>query len=69
MLAFLSQSPVILDGADRPFYRRFMKGLGRTQLFLERKFGSGLAGEAAAACRDRARRIRPLRGRHEPSDP
>ena len=46
MLAFLSQSPVILDGADRPFYRRFMKGLGRTQLFLERKIAGGLAGES-----------------------
>jgi uncharacterized heparinase superfamily protein len=46
MLAFLSQSPVILDSADRPFYRRFMKGLGRTQLFLERKIAGGLAGES-----------------------
>jgi len=46
MLAFLSQSPVILDGADRPFYRRFMKGLGRTQLFLERQIAGGLAGES-----------------------
>jgi uncharacterized heparinase superfamily protein len=45
MLAFLSQSPVILDGADRAFYRRFMKGLGRTQVFLERKIAGGLAGE------------------------
>ncbi|MGC2224287.1 MAG: heparinase II/III family protein, partial [Methylocella sp.] len=45
MLAFLSQSPVILDGADRVFYRRFMKGLGRTQIFLERKIAGALAGE------------------------
>jgi uncharacterized heparinase superfamily protein len=45
MLAFLSQSPVILDGADRVFYRRFMKNLGRTQVFLERKIAGGLAGE------------------------
>jgi uncharacterized heparinase superfamily protein len=45
MLAFLSQSPVILDGADRGFYRRFMKGLGRTQLFLERELAAGLTGE------------------------
>ncbi len=44
MLAFLSQSPVILDGADRAFYRRFMKGLGRTQVFLERK----IAGDSPA---------------------
>ncbi len=46
VIAFLSQSPVILDGADRGFYQRFMKGLGRTQLFLERKVGGGLAGES-----------------------
>ena len=46
MLAFLSQSPMILDGADRAFYRRFMKGIGRTQHFLERKIAGGLAGEA-----------------------
>lgn len=45
MLAFLSQSPVILEGADRGFYRRFMKGLGRTQVFLERELGGGLVGE------------------------
>lgn len=45
MLSFLSQSPVILDGADRAFYRRFMKGLGRTQVFLERQLAGGLAGE------------------------
>ena len=46
LLAFLSQSPVILNGADRSFYRRFMKGLGRTQLFLERRITGGLAGES-----------------------
>jgi uncharacterized heparinase superfamily protein len=45
MVAFLSQSPVILDGADRGFYQRFMKGLGRTQVFLERKVVGGFAGE------------------------
>ncbi len=45
LLAFLSQSPIILYGADRVFYRRFMKGIGRTQLFLERKIAEGLAGE------------------------
>jgi uncharacterized heparinase superfamily protein len=36
---------VILEGADRAFYRRFMKGLGRIQLFLERKIAGGLNGE------------------------
>jgi uncharacterized heparinase superfamily protein len=46
MLAWLSQSPIILDGADRAFYRRFMKGLGKLQVFLERKILEGLEGEA-----------------------
>ncbi len=45
LLAWLSQSPIILEGADRAFYRRFMKGIGRTQAFLDRKMGAGLAGE------------------------
>jgi uncharacterized heparinase superfamily protein len=45
LLAWLSQSPIILDGADRAFYRRFMRGIGRTQVFLERKIAAGLAGE------------------------
>jgi uncharacterized heparinase superfamily protein len=45
MLAWLSQSPIILERADRAFYRRFMKGLGRTQFFLERKITEGLGGE------------------------
>lgn len=46
MLAFLSQSPVILDGADHEFYQRFMRSLGRCELFLERKLAGGLAGES-----------------------
>jgi len=45
LLAWLSQSPIILEGSDRVFYRRFMKGIGRTQTFLERKMAAGLAGE------------------------
>jgi uncharacterized heparinase superfamily protein len=45
LLSWLSQSPIILHGADRVFYRRFMKGIGRTQQFLERKIGEGLPGE------------------------
>jgi uncharacterized heparinase superfamily protein len=46
MLAWLSQSPIILDGADRAFYRRFMKGIGKLQAFLERRIIEGLDGEA-----------------------
>jgi uncharacterized heparinase superfamily protein len=45
MLSFLAQSPVILDGADRAFYRRFMKGLAITQAFLDREISCGLGGE------------------------
>lgn len=42
MLSFLSQSPLILESADREFYRRFMRALTRTQLFLERQVAAGL---------------------------
>lgn len=45
LLAWLSQSPIILHGADRAFYRRFMKGIGRTEQFLERKLSQGVSGE------------------------
>jgi uncharacterized heparinase superfamily protein len=45
LLSWLSQSPIILHGADRVFYRRFMKSIGRTEQFLERKLAEGLAGE------------------------
>ncbi|MGO9675070.1 MAG: heparinase II/III family protein [Methylocella sp.] len=45
LLAWLSQSPIILYGADRAFYRRFMKGIGRTEQFLERKLAEGVSGE------------------------
>jgi uncharacterized heparinase superfamily protein len=44
-LAWLSQSPLILDGADRNFYRRFMRGLGRAQFVLEHEIKAGLSGE------------------------
>ncbi|WP_026606719.1 heparinase II/III family protein [Methylocapsa acidiphila] len=46
LLAWLSQSPIILEGADRAFYRRFMKGIGSAQAFLERKMAEGLVGDA-----------------------
>lgn len=45
LIAWLSQSPIILDGADRAFYRRFMKGIWRAQSFLERRIDAGLSGE------------------------
>ncbi|HWG07105.1 MAG TPA: heparinase II/III family protein [Beijerinckiaceae bacterium] len=45
LLSWLSQSPLILEGADRAFYRRFMKSLGRHAAFLTAALGDGLAGE------------------------
>ncbi len=45
LIAFLSQSPIILHGTDRAFYKRFMKGIGRAQQFLERAVAEGLSGD------------------------
>lgn len=45
MLAWLSQSPIILDGTDHAFYRRFMKGLGKLQIYLQARIYEGLKGE------------------------
>ena len=45
LLSWLSQSPMILDGADRDFYRRFMKALGRHAAKLECALGNGARGE------------------------
>jgi uncharacterized heparinase superfamily protein len=45
LIAWLSQSPIILDGADRRFYRRFMKGIGRARDTLEDALVGGLDGE------------------------
>jgi len=45
LLSFLAQSPMILEGADHEFYRRFMRGLARSRHFLERELAAGLAGE------------------------
>jgi len=45
LLSFLSQSPILLEGADHPFYRRYIKALNRTALFLERRLSGGLEGE------------------------
>jgi uncharacterized heparinase superfamily protein len=36
LIAFLTQSPLLLEGADHAFYRRFMRSLGRTIRYLER---------------------------------
>jgi uncharacterized heparinase superfamily protein len=50
LLSFLSQSPLILDGADRDFYRRFMRALGVHSKFLQRCLNDGLEGEARLTC-------------------
>ena len=45
MLAWLSQSPVILAGADSGFYGRFTAALETHRAFLERQSGGGLPGD------------------------
>nr|WP_307730384.1 heparinase II/III family protein [Alsobacter ponti] len=44
LISWLSQSPLILEGADRAFYRRFMRSLARQASVLARDYG----GEARA---------------------
>jgi uncharacterized heparinase superfamily protein len=46
LLSWLSQSPLILDGADGVFYRQFMRSIGRQAAFLQDALRSGLHGEA-----------------------
>ena len=46
LLAWLSQSPLILEGADPLFYRRFMRSLGRQTAFLHGAVDRGLGGDA-----------------------
>ena len=45
VLSWLSQSPIILEGADRDFYTRFMTALARHRIHLERQLASGLTGD------------------------
>ena len=45
-LSFLAQSPIILEGADATFYRRYMRGLQRSQHFLEHQIAAGVVGES-----------------------
>jgi uncharacterized heparinase superfamily protein len=40
LISFISQSPLILEGADHGFYRRFMRALGRSVRELERDVAS-----------------------------
>jgi uncharacterized heparinase superfamily protein len=50
VLSWLSQSPLILDGADRVFYRRFMRSLGHHAKYLQRCMADGLQGDARLLC-------------------
>lgn len=45
LLAFLSQSPLVLEGADHEFYRRFMRALSRGVRQLSGHVAGGLQGE------------------------
>ena len=45
LISFLSQSPLILDGADHDFYRRFMRTLGRSTTQLLQAMAGPLTGE------------------------
>lgn len=46
LMSWISQSPLILEGADRAFYRRFMKSIGRQAAWLAHALQGGLTGEA-----------------------
>ncbi|MDH7799487.1 MULTISPECIES: heparinase II/III family protein [unclassified Beijerinckia] len=46
LISWLSHSPLLLEGADANFYRRFMKSIGRHVTFLSRQVADGLGGEA-----------------------
>jgi uncharacterized heparinase superfamily protein len=41
LISFISQSPLILEGADHAFYQRFLKHLGRSVRDLERDLRAG----------------------------
>jgi uncharacterized heparinase superfamily protein len=46
LLSWLSQSPIVLDGADGRFYRRLMRSIARQATALQRQVDGGLDGEA-----------------------
>ena len=46
LLAWVSQSPLILHSADREFYRRFMRSLGQHAAVLLNALSDGLSGES-----------------------
>jgi uncharacterized heparinase superfamily protein len=46
LISFLSQSPLLLEGADHEFYRRFMRALGRNIRLLERDLDTAVNPQA-----------------------
>ena len=46
LLSWLSQSPLILEGADADFYRLFMKSINRQAMALQRRVNGDLVGDA-----------------------
>jgi len=45
LLSWLSQSPLILEGADSAFYRLFMKSIRRQAMLLQRRLNDDIDGE------------------------
>ncbi len=45
LISWLCQSPLILENADRDFYRRFLKSIARQSSVLQAQLHSGLDGE------------------------
>lgn len=45
LISFLTQSPLVLDGADHASYRRFMRALARGATQLTRALSAGLRGD------------------------
>lgn len=50
LISWLSQSPLILEQADRDFYRRFLKSISRHGAILQSAMQSGLAREDRLIC-------------------
>ncbi len=46
LMSWISQSPLLLEGADADFYALFLKSIGRHVAFLRVEMRSGLSGEA-----------------------
>ena len=68
-LSWLSQSPMLLEGADYDFYRRFIRVLTKGYFLLQRRIDTAWPGEArmsAAIAHDRFRALRP--GRRIPAE-